>query len=266
MNRSPGPTDRWGGEAGRRDPPVDAVTLDLWYTLVYLSPAEQRHVAQQRRAAWLRPLLRVGRSRVAALKTLSEMEAWGRTQESRGRAPSLEDHADWLTRHGRLRRPLSDIVEDVDRAMRSVDLRVAPGALRALAALHDHGVPLGLVSTVMFESGTTTRGWLERLGLARVLDRVVLSCEGTVSKPRAEPFRVCLKGLNVRPDRSLHIGDQRFDVDGARAAGMRPVLYTGLSRYAPKPRAGRPGSSARVVPILSRWAGLDTLLSNQVWP
>jgi putative hydrolase of the HAD superfamily len=47
-----------------------------------------------------------------------------------------------------------------------------------------------------------------------------------VSKPAAEIFRHALDPLGVPPDRAAYVGDTvRYDVRGARAAGLMPVHF-----------------------------------------
>jgi putative hydrolase of the HAD superfamily len=62
-------------------------------------------------------------------------------------------------------------------------------------------------------------------GLSGRLDAVVTSAEIGAAKPRAEPFAAALAALGAEPVGALHVGDTpEEDVEGARAAGLRPVL------------------------------------------
>ncbi len=102
--------------------------------------------------------------------------------------------------------------------------------LRAVAAL---GLPMGVVSN----SDGTVEAELARLGvcyaagpqpspaggipMSVVLDSAVVG----VAKPDPAIFGIALDALGVQADGSvLHVGDSvRYDVAGARAAGLRPV-------------------------------------------
>ena len=102
--------------------------------------------------------------------------------------------------------------------------------LRALAAL---GLPLGVVSN----SDGTVEGDLRRLGVCYVADGRPPAAGGVpvgvildsavvgVAKPDPAIFRLALDALGVPAGGAvLHVGDSlRYDVAGARAAGLRPL-------------------------------------------
>jgi putative hydrolase of the HAD superfamily len=104
--------------------------------------------------------------------------------------------------------------------------------LRALAAL---GVPLGIVSN----SDGTVEAELRRLGVCHAggpdavpvevggveVGVVVDSAVAGVAKPDPAIFGVALDALGVPASEAvLHVGDSlRYDVAGARAAGLQPV-------------------------------------------
>jgi len=97
--------------------------------------------------------------------------------------------------------------------------------LRAIATL---GLPLGVVSN----SDGTVQAELHRLGVCSVDDgagvRVGVVLDSAVvgiAKPDPGIFRIALERLGVPADETvLHVGDSlRYDVAGARAAGIRPV-------------------------------------------
>ena len=61
---------------------------------------------------------------------------------------------------------------------------------------------------------------LGQLGLRR-FDAIVSSAEAGVPKPEPEPFLLALERLETAPERTLHVGDEPVDEQGARAVGMR---------------------------------------------
>ena len=121
------------------------------------------------------------------------------------------------------------------RAWTHVGTGVRPG-LRALAAL---GLPMGVVSN----SDGTVQAELRRLGVCYAPDGpgpeegaepphdgvpvgvVVDSAVVGVAKPDPAIFGIALAALGVpASERVLHVGDSlRYDVTGARAAGLQPV-------------------------------------------
>ena len=66
---------------------------------------------------------------------------------------------------------------------------------------------------------------LAETGLAPLVDGVVASAEVGVAKPERAIFERALALAGVRAADAWHVGDSvAEDVEGARAAGIRPVL------------------------------------------
>ncbi|MER3456724.1 MAG: hydrolase [candidate division GAL15 bacterium] len=66
---------------------------------------------------------------------------------------------------------------------------------------------------------------LERVGLRGYFDAVVASALVGAAKPDPRIFQVALDAVGVAPQEALHVGDSyEADVQGARAAGVYPVL------------------------------------------
>lgn len=193
---------------------------------------------------------------------VAEMTTWGERTHAQGKAPSVERQVEWLAGRVGHRLPVEEIVHGLDRVLHAADVRDAPGARAALRALRRRGVPIGLVSTIMFESSGATRALLERHHLIPELDVLVLSCEGAHSKPGAEPFAEALRALHALPSECVHVGDDRYDVEGASAALVRPILYTGLARHRPGPPLRLSEREVRSTPILPRWARLGPVLAS----
>jgi len=121
--------------------------------------------------------------------------------------------------------------------------RAIPGVREALGALLAAGVRLGVVSN----AEGTCEARLAELALCQVgpgagasVEIVVDSHVVGVEKPDPAIFGFALTAMGLDPARCLYVGDSvRFDVAGARAAGLRPVLVT------PEP-AARSGAFPRV--------------------
>jgi putative hydrolase of the HAD superfamily len=66
---------------------------------------------------------------------------------------------------------------------------------------------------------------LERVGLRALVDAVVTSAVVGASKPGREIFEAGLAAAGCRAPEAVHVGDSvEHDVQGARAAGIRPLL------------------------------------------
>jgi len=88
----------------------------------------------------------------------------------------------------------------------------------ALAAMDIH---LGVVSNW----DERLRPLLEKLGLNRYFEAVIVSCEVAFTKPSPVIFEQAARMLGEAPENILHVGDsQEHDVEGARGAGFNALL------------------------------------------
>lgn len=96
-----------------------------------------------------------------------------------------------------------------------------PDALPCLLAIRSAGLKTGAISN----ADGRLSGILRATGLEEHFDLVVNSSEERIAKPDPRIFRIALDRLGVRAEESVHVGDlYHFDVLGARAVGIRPVL------------------------------------------
>lgn len=106
--------------------------------------------------------------------------------------------------------------------------RRIPGADAALVELAELGVALAVVSNAdgtverqLRDDGICQVGPGAGVEVGIVLDSGVVG----ISKPDPRIFELALDALGVAPDRAIHVGDTpAADVEGALAAGVRPVL------------------------------------------
>jgi putative hydrolase of the HAD superfamily len=136
-------------------------------------------------------------------------------------------------------------------------VRVIPGSADALRGLADLGLALGIVSNAdgtveaqLRDDGICQVGPGAGVQVGTVIDSGVVG----VSKPDPAIFLLALARLGVEPARAVHVGDTpAADVEGARAAGVRPVLVDPFDLH---PEAGctRVPSLAGLVDLLRRAA------------
>lgn len=210
-----------------------ALTTDVWYTLFYLLPRDQRALEARRTQTWSRPLTDGGLPPRRARACVARMQRWAASGEDAGHTPTIAQQARHLARSTGVPVDPEEVGPRLDAVTLSARVRVARGATAALERLRQRGVRLGIVSNVLHETGHGARSLLEKLGVAGYFDAVVLSAEHPWSKPRPEPFRLALRTLGVRASEAAHVGDLTYDIVGARRAGLAPILYTGLHRYEP---------------------------------
>jgi HAD superfamily hydrolase (TIGR01509 family) len=102
---------------------------------------------------------------------------------------------------------------------------VPDGVRPALAALRDHGLRL----TVVSNANGTLCAHMARIGLDRLVDCVLDSCDEQVEKPDPRLFEIALERSGARRETTIHVGDlYNVDVLGARRAGIRGVLVDEL--------------------------------------
>src|SRR4051812_22014889 len=127
-----------------------------------------------------------------------------------------------------------------------------PDAAPALRALRDAGIRTVVVSN--WDASLHER--LAETGLAALVDGALASAEVGAAKPERAIFTAALAlAGDVAPPEAWHVGDTiAADVEGARAAGLRPVLIA-RAGPPPEPPAGVPviASLAELIPLaLSR--------------
>jgi putative hydrolase of the HAD superfamily len=104
-------------------------------------------------------------------------------------------------------------------------MRHDPEAKSVLAALRDEGKAIGLLSNTHWPR-TFHEHFLERDGLADLIDVRCYTSEMTYTKPHPETFLTVLGALGVDdPADAVFVGDRLFDdIYGAKSLGMRAVL------------------------------------------
>ena len=94
--------------------------------------------------------------------------------------------------------------------------QIYPGVLEGLRAWKASGVKMGVVTN---KPGMFTEALLDRMGMTDYFDVIVSGDTTAHKKPHPEPVLHACRLFNVRPDRNLHIGDSKNDIQAAHAAG-----------------------------------------------
>lgn len=202
-------------------PPIEAVLIDVGGVL--LLPDHDRIAAALAQADVHvdRDLLdHAHYAGVAALDQFTEgdREIWVRYNRAFARACNTPEDA------------LDDAVEHLlnEFATGAVWSRIIPGSVEALQGLAALDVKLAIVSNAdgdteqrLRELGICQIGPGTGVEMAAILDSTVVG----VAKPDPRIFELALDALDVPAERAMHVGDTPgADVDGARAAGVHPVL------------------------------------------
>ena len=106
---------------------------------------------------------------------------------------------------------------DHERAfLRDGGITLYEDSLEVAAELRARGTKTALVSNCSH----STIAVVEHLGLADVLDVLVLSVTAGVAKPDAGIYRAALEGVGATADRAVFVDDQSRYCDGAAALGI----------------------------------------------
>jgi putative hydrolase of the HAD superfamily len=128
-------------------------------------------------------------------------------------------------------------------------------AVPALTELRRNGVKLGLLSNTHWPEAFHER-FLERDGLAHLIDVRAYTSNMTHSKPHRAAFEHVLERLGVAPERAVMVGDRPIDdVWGAQQVGMRGVWRPHVS--APELGTVKPDAVIRTLlelpPLVAAW-------------
>ncbi len=105
--------------------------------------------------------------------------------------------------------------------------KLADGAIQLLSYLKSRGYRLAILSNSIF-SATTLKKYLDKFGFSSYFDEVVSSADIQYRKPSINAFNSILDKLGVQASCEIYfIGNKADkDYDGARQAGLNPILVT----------------------------------------
>lgn len=110
---------------------------------------------------------------------------------------------------------LTDLV-GMERDHLETGIHLHEDALPVLRALRERGIPTALVSNCSHG----TRTVVDRLGLEREMDAVVLSFEARSLKPEPGIYLEALRRLGASPEEAVFVDDQVAFIEGAQALGI----------------------------------------------
>lgn len=106
-------------------------------------------------------------------------------------------------------------LENHDRMTNAYD-----GIVDAVAELDAAGCQMAIVTSKV---GFMAERALEHTGLARYMRCVIASDSTTKHKPEPEPVLMALERLGSSPGDAMFVGDSPYDMQAARAAGVRAI-------------------------------------------
>jgi len=130
-----------------------------------------------------------------------------------------------------------------DALMVSLRFHAYPDSAPTLRALRDRGIRRVVVSNWDY----SLHERLQETGLAELVDGALASAEIGSAKPDGAIFAAALRIAGTTPAQTWHVGDTpEADVEGARAAGIHPVL---IAREETAP-GGAVRSLSELIPLL----------------
>ncbi|HLF09970.1 MAG TPA: HAD family hydrolase [Gammaproteobacteria bacterium] len=104
--------------------------------------------------------------------------------------------------------------------------KLNPDAIPVLSKIRELGLQSAIVSNTPWGSPAANwRAELARWRLLELVDTAVFCVDVGWRKPAPQVFQHALSSLGVSPDRALFVGDDvRWDIEGARRAGLTPIL------------------------------------------
>jgi putative hydrolase of the HAD superfamily len=214
---------------------LKAIAFDLWETLITDTPALSREQERLRITRMEEILRGRGHGAVADQIEHAYRALWRRCQELYWSEdvdiPCRRQIEHLLEELGLQPAAFEEsVLAELEHAYAHAALEVLPalvdGAPETLAALKARGFGVGLISNTGRTPGSVLRRILSALGLAESIDVMVFSNEHGHCKPRPSIFEELRRGLDVRYEEMLFVGDNLYvDVHGAQRCGMRAVHF-----------------------------------------
>jgi putative hydrolase of the HAD superfamily len=98
------------------------------------------------------------------------------------------------------------------------------GVSDTLAALKKMGFLLGIITDTATSVSTKLK-WFEKGGFGTVWDSIISSNEVGVCKPDPLIYQAALNQLGVSAEQAAFVGHCGYELDGARAVGMRTIAF-----------------------------------------
>ncbi len=122
----------------------------------------------------------------------------------------------------------AEIVRKIEEMEVLIPPQFVAGVNETLAQLTQK-YALGIISDTVHTTGCGLRTLMERQGILHYFRAFVFSDEAGASKPARVVFERAARELGVPFEQIAHVGDRESnDVEGALAAGMQAILFTGV--------------------------------------
>ncbi|MEM5793030.1 MAG: HAD family hydrolase [Candidatus Aenigmatarchaeota archaeon] len=190
--------------------PIKVVAFDLWNTLVY-DPSSEIH------------------ERIANILGFNNrQEFWDYCDKNFfGRKMTFYEFLEeFLRKNGIPLKKMEEIKELWEEARNNVKL--FPSTIKTLRKLKKK-YKLVLLSNTAGREGRET---IERFGLGKYFDEIIISGEVGIAKPDPRIFQLILDRMKVKPEEVVYIGDNlEQDIVPSRYLGFRAILVDTRQKY-----------------------------------
>jgi putative hydrolase of the HAD superfamily len=115
----------------------------------------------------------------------------------------------------------ADAVAERYSTVRLENMYLLPGAQSTLDLLLSRGYRLGLLTN---GDGETQRYKIERFGLAKYFERILIEGEIGFGKPDVRIYWLALSALGLKPEQTYMVGDNlNWDVEAAQQMGIKAI-------------------------------------------
>ena len=129
---------------------------------------------------------------------------------------------------------ISELSERIQQSLLKGPPALAPNVREVVSELATK-YTLVIISDTMYTPGKVLRAYLAERDMAQFFSGYVFSDEKGYSKPDTRAFTSALDIAQSKPESSYHIGDlEPTDIVGAKASGMKALLYVGLAGEEPE--------------------------------
>ena len=217
---------------------INAVTFDLWQTLLLDNPEQGRIRTRARLEGTRDVLAQAGENHSLEQIEQAYRDGVRRCQEIRDAhrdvtflqqvqifvnfiSPRLVERIPNATFHS--------IAECYSDSFFDYPPGPHPEGIEVLQSVKDMGLRLGMVSNTGMTPGVSFRRFLAEHGMLDYFDVLTFSDEVGFSKPACEMFNLTLAELGSSPAQAIHVGDHIFnDVAAAKACGLLTVWIEGF--------------------------------------
>ncbi len=210
---------------------IEAITFDCWDTLIADDPSRNN----QRKEHFIKVFnecgIKIDDDKINQLFSeearlfMEHIIENIKTQESRERVDTIINLAG-VEIPGPGKEKLADYC---DKIALEFPPPVVPGVQEVLEVLSKE-YNLAVICNTGWHSAATVRSLLESYGFPKYFSHLTFSDESGIAKPHKQIFEYTLKKLNISTRLAVHIGDSEYsDIVGAREAGMKAILFTGIN-------------------------------------